>query len=468
MLDPRRWPWWGWVVAVVVLLLGVVMTALFTYRQHGLSELRRLAKEIQAQGRGVTPGDFVARAPTVDRARQARAWMLIGNGGGGWFGSPPVKTWGMDARFLRAAEMPKRDAESERILSRSATDRESWKKLHREGPVVVSAFGWVAEDLPDPANAGIMKTAAIRLPNLLAVRALATALATEAFRAPDPLPSLAELDALVSAQKPSGALIDAMILMATAAIRDQAWLEAVTRGANPAPWRADRNDLLAAVAEGFAAERMLFQGGLYQDVIAGRSLSPVMMGMSGGTWKETAGIWVSGRIAYFTMPTDNAFGLRCSVHSEDFCRTGIDGGAPLMARLTDPWFRAIHPTASIIIPNLTESAITAVQAETAARRLRITGRLVHHWLATGSLPADETTADFPDCDLLAAQRHGPAILYERLTPTRFRLWTDPATPPTDLLPAGRIDAPKPTTLPWYNGGWCTELDLSALTPPKAP
>ena len=468
MLDPRRWPWWGWVVAVVLLLVCLVMTALITYRHHGLSELRDLAKGMQAQGRSVTPVDFVALAPAVDRPRQARLWRLVGTSSGGWFTGPQTNISGMDGRFVSAKDIPKREAEGERILMLSATDREAWKQLHREGPVLLSAFGWVAEDLPDPASAGIMKTAAVRLPNLLGMRALATALATEAFRAPDPLPALEELDALVASQRPSGSLIDAMILMATANIRDQAWLEAITRGVDPGPWLAQRDELLSAVGDAFAAERMLFPGALYQDVIAGRSLSPLLMGGHGTTWREAVGIWFSTQLAYFTLPTDTAFALRCATQSEDFCRTGIDRSAASMARLHDPWFRVTHPTAAVMIPNLIESAITAVQAETAARRLRVAGGLIHRWRTLGSLPADETVTDFPARDLLAAQRHGPAILYERLTTTRFRLWTDPATPPTDLLPAGRIDAPKTTTLPWYNGGWCTEMDLSALTPPKAP
>lgn len=468
MLDPRRWPWWGWAVAVAVLLLCVAATALLSHRQHGLGELRTLVRDLQADGRGVVPADLIARAPAVDRARQARLWGLVGNSGGGWAGNLNVRTFGLDARCAMPKEIARRDAEVERILTASASDRQAWRKLYQEGPVVISAFGWLAEDIPDPADAGIAKTAAVRLSNLLAMRALATALATEAFRAGDPLPALADLDALVAAQQPVGSLIDAMILLAVCSIRDQAWLDAVSRGAEPGPWIAQRSEFLPAVGEAFAAERMLFQGGMYQDIIAGRSLSGLLMGSSGTTWKEAFGNWMSAQVAYVTLPSDTAFALRCSIQSEDLCRTGIDATGASMALLRDPWFRITHPTAAIIIPNFTESAITAVQAETSARRLRIASALIHVWRATGDLPADDAIADFPARDLLAPQRHGPAILYQRLTPTRFRLWTDPATPPTDLLPAGRIDAPKPTSLPWCNRGWCTELDLSALPRTGAP
>ena len=59
---------------------------------------------------------------------------------------------------------------------------------------------------------------------------------------------------------------------------------------------------------------------------------------------------------------------------------------------------------------------------------------------------------------------GPEIHYSVVAPGRFRLWTDPATPATDLLPAGRIDAPKPTTAAWSEGKWWLELDLSQVPP----
>ncbi len=452
--------------AAVALLLCIVATLLLGYRQYGLGDLRTLASKMQAEGRGVVPADLIARAPMVDRARQERLWAIIGNGSGGWVGSMPVLAYGLDARCAAARDIAKRDAETERILTASAGDREAWRKLRQEGPVTISVLGWLAEDLPDPASAGVFKTAQSRIPNLLGVRALATALATEARSAADPRSALADLDALVSAQRPVGSLIDAMILMPTSNIRDLAWLEAASREIDPAPWIDRRDDALAVVGDAFAAERMPFLGGLYQDAVAGRSVSGLLATSAGTSWKEAIEDRASEWAAYFSLPADTAFGLRFSILSEELCRTGIDRSAPLLARLNEPWFRLTHPTTTFSVTYLIESAITAVQADTSARRLRVAGALIHAWQVTGTLPADDAAADFPAKELLAAQRHGPAILYQRLTPTRFRLWTDPATPPTDLVPAGRIDAPKTTTQPWWNHGWCTELDLSAIAPER--
>ena len=461
---PRSIPWWGWLLIVAGVLAIAVLSFALILRQQGWRQLQTTVADLRKAGLGVTPVDLVASAPPVDGPRQERAWALLGTGGLGL--NLATTTWGMAAYAASAKEREKIATETTKLLADTETLRRDWRALRNEGPVTLSVLGWIRQDFPHPETAGIANMARVRFPNLMATRTLAAALATEARTATDPAPALAELDRLIAACTPSGSLIDGMIAIALGTMRDEAWLEAaITRGVDPRPWTGETPALRHLVADGFAHERMLFAGAFYQELATGRDTDLGSLGLAGGgsgTW-DRLGEWLGQRVWTVMAPADLALHLRGLRECESICRTGSGDWSILERELRQQAWR--HPLASISLPHLMESGITANQAEVTARRMRLAALLAWHHRQSGSLPAALGELSSAAQALAAATICAPAIRYERLTPTRFRLWSEPPTTSTSLLPLGRVDLPKPTTKRWSGGKtWWLELDLAPETP----
>lgn len=456
-MSPRQIPWWAWPIAILLLLLAIGLCAITIMRDGAMKELRSLAAELEASGRGITVQRLVDGAPVVDPSRQAAAWALLG--GGSPIKDPAVPVWGMQARFPRPADAQRMPAETAAFLTATHGKREAWRRLHAEGPVVLGLLGWLGQDIPDPARASVVTASACRTMNMQATMQLATAFAVEARAAADPASALAELSALVAATGTSGSIIDTMVRFRLRGILDEARLEAALRGADAGAWVRDAPDVLDEVAESFRTERLLFGGAFYQDVASGRGIGTTP-GM-GTSWPlvDRFGQWVYGAVA----PHDVVIVHRGELLGEDLCRTGVGDVAKMHAELARQRWR--HPIASIALPNLLEIATTGVQYDTSGRRFRIAAMLAREWLESRRLPVDEAALPAGCSTLAAASRRCPAIRYQRIADSRFRLWTDPATPATDLLPAGRIDAPGPATDPWTNRRWWLELDLSGIGQP---
>ena len=459
MALPRTIPWWGWLLIVLGVLGVALLSTALVIRQRGWHELNALTDRIRAEGRGLTPADLVAEAPVVDVARQERAWALVG--ANGLYPEMRTKTWGMAAWDPSTKDPAKLAKESAQVLHDSATCRQQWRELRAEGHVVLSLFGWLKHDLPEPEKAGIAKMAASRIPNLMAMRQLANAFATEARTAPDPRLALAELDALVSSCSPNGSIIDAMMAIAVSAIRDEAWLEAATRGMDPEGWISLIPQHRLAALNGLRAERLSFGGGFYQDVQRGTHFpfaSPTSSGLAQEILSNCAGSLYS-----VIAPKDIGLYERWMLAGEDVVRTNTGSLSALVPELTTN--RWVHPISSIGLPNLTESGITGTQAELNARRVRLAALLTYALHQGTPLPA--SAADFsPEAQALAAPTaFTPGTQYERLSPTRFRLWTDPKSPSTELFPASRITAPKPTKARFthQSSSWL-ELDLAPVAP----
>lgn len=457
MLNPRSIPWWMWAIAALLLLIALALCTIVIMRDGAMKELRQLASELEASGRGIAVQHLVDGAPLVDPARQAAAWALVG--GGSSIKDPAVPVWGMQACFPRAADAGRIATETESFLAATQAKREGWRRLHAEGPVTLGLLGWIREDIPDPARASVVGASSCRMMNFQAAVQLGTAFATEARASSDPTDALAELDSLIMATGTRGSIIDTMIRLRLGEMRDEAYLEATLRGTDTARWSQDAPDVLTQVAEAFRTERLLFGGGFYQDIVSGRGIG-ITPGVS-TSWPlaERLGHWTYGAV----VPHDVVVVQRGELLGEDLCRTGVGDVAKMHAELQRQTWR--HPIASIGLPNLLEIAATGVQRDTSARRLRIAALVAQVWLSSGHLPADEAGLPAGCAALAAASKRCPAILYQRLDDSRFRLWTDPATPATDLLPAGRIDAPVPSTAPWVGRPWWLELDLSGIAQP---
>ena len=438
-----------WVATSALLVLALVVSALTILHLQGQAKLEGVLADLRNKNLIYLPAEFAKLAPAVDEDRQERVWAQQ---------QRILKEKWADGRFTNGMQrfslklLPRAD---QQLADDSLTERTAWRALYQEGPVVVGSFGWIRRDFPTPDTIGIAQSVQLCIPNLLATRALASSIAAAALSAKDPRADLADLDALVGAMESGGTLIDAMILIAISNIRDQAWLEATLRGVDPAPWIAQRPPVGKALITAFAGERAWNVGGLYQDYMHGR-IPGSAMAPDGAAWAGTI-VWRC------VAPHDLAF----MYFSEGEIEKRLRGQAVNLSTLyTKLQARSVlHIMSSVMIPNLIESAHTGIQADVTARRLRCAAAVAHAWHQTKQLPTNspELLALLPT-DLLAAHGDSPAIQYSVIAPDRFRLWTDPATPATDLLPAGRIDAPAPTTAAWSEGRWWLELDLNQVPP----
>ena len=464
--NPRHWPWWGWALCVVATLLTMVLSAALMYRQTGMRELRAEVARMQAAGYGVVPADLSKLMPTVDRARQNRAWALLGSAGPSWK-EPKFPFAGLAARFSISSRSPEKariehQTEIARLLEDSKTARADWATLSSEGPLVLTGLGWLTSDPATSSRTDLETNAAKTIPSLLQVRQLANVLAVEARVATDPRPALASLDAIITGQDHHGYQIDAMILIMVMQIRDDAWLEAVLRGTNPQPWLSNTVPCLTRVADSFAIERMLWCGLNTQQILNGKTPVYSAFGWSGGSrsaWDE-ARDFISNSLWWFLSPTDTMWYLRGITECERLNRDGH--GDPKAMALKIHGFGWRTPISAMSLPNLAEAGTTAARAELVQRRSRLAGAIIHVWNTTKSLPT--TLSELPPltAQLAIPRADLPVIRYTRVSPTRFLLDSDPATPATPMVPSGTITAAPTLSGPYKSGPWSLELDLAEL------
>ena len=464
--NPRHWPWWGWALCVVATLLIMVLSAALMYRQTGMRELRAEVARMQAAGYGVVPADLSKLMPTVDRARQNRAWALFGSAGPSWK-EPKYPFAGLAARFSISSRSPEKariehQAEIARLLEDSKTARADWATLSSEGPLVLTGLGWLTSDPATSSRTDLETNAAKTIPSLLQVRQLANVLAVEARVATDPRPALASLDAIITGQDHHGYLIDAMTLIAAMQIRDDAWLEAVLRGTNPQPWISNTVPCLSRLADTYAVERMLWCGLNTQQILDGKtpdySASSWSLA-SRSTWDEVRD-FLSNSVWWILSPTDNVWQMRGLTECERVNRDGHGDPQAMAMKLHAFGWRI--PIAAISFPNLAGAADVAARAEIAQRRYRLAGAIIHVWNTTKSLPT--TLSELPPltAQLAIPRADLPVIRYTRLSPTRFLLDSAPATPATPMVPSGTITAAPTLSGPYKSGQWSLELDLADL------
>jgi hypothetical protein len=460
MWQPRRWPWWGWAALGFGCLLVLLVSVALLIRASGRAELRREIAATQAEGRGVFLTDLVALAPQrLDPTRQAAAWPVVSEGA--LNRESKTVTYGMSSR-LRETNSARAEAMRE-VLDSTTTIRRQWHELHLSGPVCLSLMGWIGQDLPHPESCGLEEVEHARMPSHQSVRRLALALATEARMATDPPTALRDLDALVAALRPCGTIMDAMLFQVTAKVRDEAWLEAVSRGCDPAPFIGQAIDQLPVLAEGWRGERLLFTGALIQDCLANRIAKPSSPLPSGPTgFAEQVSLVVEGQLTGVLTPQDLATCLNIHRTAEHLLATGTGALKPLLTALQASRRPRFY---SLSLINLSVCIDTAASSAILARAHRVAALVVAQQIRTGNLP--EQLPDGIATSLLAASSFGPALTYQRLDAHRFRIVPDPATTPPDLLPATSIELPPttPSRHAWRHGKCWLELDTSALDTP---
>ena len=466
--NPRHWPWWGWALCVVATLGTMTLSAALIYRQTGIHLLRAEVARLHAAGYGVVPADLSQQLPLVDRARQNRAWALFGPTGPSW-NEPKYPIAGMTEKKSISSASPEstrieRNLEIARNLDDSKTARSEWVTLSTEGPLVLTGLGWLTIDPATSSLADFEANASNCVASLLRIRQLANAFAVESRTATDPRPALVALDTLVAGQDHPGYLIDAMILLSTSQIRDEAWLEAVLRGTDPQPWLANTVPCLTRIADSIAIERMLWCGMQSQRILDGKT-----PGYNPSTWKSfprSRSAWesitetLSDSGWSIFAPTDNLWYLRGITECERLSRDGLGDPAALIKEIYDFRWRVL--TAAIALPNLAETVKTGARAELKQRRNRLSGALIQFWNTTKSLPNALSELPPLTAQLAIPRADLPVIRYTRVSPTRFLLDSDPATPGTNMVPSGTITAAPTLSGPYLSGQWSLELDLADL------
>ena len=464
--NPRHWPWWGWALCVVATLLLMVLSAVLIYRQTGMKELRAEVARLKAEGYGVFPADLTKLMPTVDRARQNRAWALFGSAGPSW--TEPKRSFaGVAARLSISSKTPEKariehQAEIARLLDDSKTARADWAALSSEGPLDLTGLGWLTSDPATSSPTVLEANASNNIISLLCVRQMANALAVEARMTSDPRPALASLDALVTGLDHPGYLIDAMILVAIMQIRDEAWLEAVLRGTDPQPWISNTVPCLTRLADSFAVDRILWCGIQTQQILNGKLPSYSAFGWSGGSrsaWDEIRD-FISNSAWWFLAPTDNLWHLRGLTECERLNRDGHGDPMAMATKIQSIGWRI--PLTIMSLPNLIPMGEVTARSDLAQRRYRLAGAIIHVWNTTKSLP--DTLSELPPltAQLAIPRADLPVIRYTRVSPTRFLLDSDPATPATPMIPSGTITAAPTLSGPYKSGQWSLELDLAEL------
>lgn len=433
MTDPAsrrlRLKWWHLAIAAGVLLLAALIATAYAWRAMGRAQYLAVVAQVRAAGMPGSVDEFVALAPPVERAVQD-AWDT-------WqkrrVAAPAVsvghfhleigkhqKAW--DAWV--AGQGPRPTALDE-IIAKSAPEFADALLALRSGRLVLSGFGWMAEDLP-PGKRRMPFTAALRLPNLLVVRELALWLQHATVLAEDPRQHLADLEALITAMGRPATLIEAMINLSVANIRDRAYIELALLGRLPDDarqrWLAEPARSLRLVGDAFVGEGLLFGHALAAMLDHASTPIPFILESDWQGAGFSLAMWVTGYQDCAVM-----IGVEAHVAQR------------LRGERSDPWPTwdqiqpRLGPMGRMAVPNLFESAITAVQADAGHRMARLAVRVIGLARA-GTLPADQAALLTALGDPLALAPAGDHLhlRYEVPAPGRFRLVIDPASPVPDF------------------------------------
>ena len=411
--------WWMIAVAMVLVLILGALAVVLLQREDGKRRYQAQVAMEQAQGRVATVADYVSQSPPVDVSLQ-NAWAawssLCANG---WV-DPAYDRAAWDHWLVAGGEPPLAFVTT--IRQRRAGFQPALVIL-RQGGLILSTRGWAAADLP-PGRRSLMDISRVRMPNLLAVRDLATWLGYAAVVADDPGVHLDDLDALVTAMDRPGSVIDAMIALAIHAIRSRAYGDLALRDRltdqRAAAWLSESPIALNLLADGIDGERALFLDAsatwVEESTIFNLDLNPYinLSGQSG--WSTRVDIWRTclddcTRIAQHNLHlTDRLRGRRPDPLPDT---SSFQTKLGAYGRLHADW---------------SHSGAVALNTDCGLRMARLAVRVLQLARQRG-LPADQAaleaivgTRDFrPPGD----QLH---LRYEALGKDRFRITFDPASP----------------------------------------
>lgn len=444
--------WWMWVLLAILIVLAVVIAV----RAAGYARLDSTRGAIRDLGLPVTAGEAVAGAPPVDEDRQLRLGRFA-------LHAPP---WGEGLRNLPFSRLDGHEpaGKARETLDAALRDGAAMAAdlgaVLDSGPVLVSVLGYCPRDPALLERVTLDQANALAMPSLAAVRAYANWWALSACRDADPLPHLHRLDQWRAALAHPASMIDAMIAVAVAGIRDDAYLWLASRGRLDAArldgWIREDRVQRTWCADALGFERCWFWGPLAE--------APVASVTAAGL---TAGGILSGIMIWPLQGYDCAYGVAMMANAELGLR-----GRPRIDVPAMPLGLA-GTLSAVALPSLDRYIVAAAEAEQSHRMRRLSALIAARHHATGSLPA---AADLPP-ELLAG--HGPdlpPLRYEAFPPHRFRIGIDPAGPLPPAIPAASWAEPgyastsgsPATTTPAAGRIWSVEADLAAIQAPAAP
>ncbi len=461
-----RLRWWMWLAAALLIVASLALGL----RVQGFRAFARVQADIAAAGLPTDPVQLVAGYPSVDADRQRR-WLAIERRVRAW----PDLNAGSHLTYTPAEQAPDPRAEANAVafLAAGAADADAIAALLDEGPVLVSFAGFVTRDEHTLRTGSFDQIwGPDSVPNLLSTRWLAMHAALRALRETDPAPGLHRLRQLETALSTPGCLIDEMIGIAITTIADATRLRLAVRGRLPAnemhAWLSRSDHWRSRMAAAWTGERSIMWPLTVRQGLAGSGL---MGGGSPSAWEWVHGVWGGARWWCFV-------GWECAVGASQQANIelGLRGQTPITE--VDIPLGLSPVLAGIVIPNLQESLVTSVESAYGSRLRRVLAAIAMAYRQGTPVPPDASGLDPALAPLLAAGATAdePAIVYERLGPSRLRVGLDPTATRPPLVPASRWTADYGTrigqpasTKPWEDRGrWSLEIDLDAILVPPPP
>lgn len=425
MSERFRVRWWHLAIIFVVLVLATFVTGALAIRAQGRMAYDEAITRVKTAGMPASVDEYVALAPAVDHMLQddwaswQRTYVALPNHETlSHILTDQKKDW--NAWVAGAGDKP---ATIDNLLAKAAPNFAPALPVLRKGGLVLSAWGWIAAELP-PGKRRMPHTTAITLPNLLAVLDLSEWLHLATVCADDPREHLTDLDALHHAMNPAGSLIDAAISFHVSRTRDRTYVELMLRSRLPEDslhrWLAEDCRATQLMAEAFDGERVLMVIG----TAASMEDEPAIAGLlpGGAFWRN--------------LRTGSDLWL----HGYRDCAIMIDLETHVAQRLRgerhDAWpdWSTIQPRVgylgAMLMPNLSEFALACLTDDAGHRMSRLAGKVIELSRQHGRLPADqrELITLLGGTDLLKPPGDHLHLLYEVPGPRRFRLTIDPASP----------------------------------------
>ena len=400
-MASRKAKWWGIGLGLAaVLLVGTILLVWWGRR----SAIRELERQL-----ALSPADeaWLASLPVLTDAQQSRVQVIHRNQ---WPNPDVPFRGGVDWAFR--GQPPDPGLLERHELCREHADRLA-ELLAVEGICLSGAAFARRPDGELRAYDDPLRT----MGNLLVSRGMATWLGLEVLLVEDPEPVLVQLDRLEEALRPVAGIIDAMIHASVVYERDSAHLRCAVQGrlsaARRARWLAEPSRTRALSREAQRAERVLALAPIARDTANGDPRALRMLYGDDASFVERFEWQVRDPGRYLRSVEAVRFAEAC-VEADDFGPVLTGPDAP---SAEDPW--ALRP----------EGLLWTILTQRAAQRLM---RLAAELQALGeAAPADEAALQRDHPELAARMQSGPwdlALAYERLSPTRIRVFVSPTTP----------------------------------------
>ncbi len=419
-----------------LLVLGLIVIAAITTRHIGMRRLAAVEAAIAASGGITTLDGYLALAGDVDTALQEDFWTWS-QGFPSTHQIPTIDSAETQAWLAGPTGTPFPD-EARAALDAHPEVMRRGREFLANGSLRLSAFGWAGADLTPDASLEAIAT--MRIPSLHTNRELLNWLALRALVEERSDPWLADIDRLVEALVPSGAAIDAAILLSLGSTRDLAYLACAIRGhvddARIQRWIAEVPRHREWVADGVRAERILFWG-----VAAGSDVTSLV---ATDSWATA----VAGRVLdvwnAVALPHDSAAAIDALHRVEQRLRGAPGARMPDVDAISEDF---LTPIGASLFMGFEGFARAALAGEVHHRAVRCAALVILESRRSGRVPDDEAAFAERWPGRLDGEGDAPPLRYERLDARQFRVSIDPDAPDSDLAAGKSIAGDSTFGLP---------------------